>query len=125
MIDRPRLEIPLRLAMRGTGMAWRIASFVIVAVIVAACASTSSESEPGRAVMSSHKGWAIRVTPSFSHRSNRWRARTVVWPPDRNYQTQPGIMLRFSETASDQNAVVQAALQAARQYIEASQTEHQ
>lgn len=125
MIHRSDVRVPLRAAMRGTGAIPRLASVVIAAVILAACASASPESEAGRAVLSNHKGWTIRVTPLFSHGSNRWRARTVVWPPERNAQTQPGIQLRFSETAWDQKAVVQAALQAARQYIDASQTEHQ
>ena len=61
----------------------------------------------------------------FSDATNRWRARAEVWPPERSHETSPGILLRFSESASGQKAVVQAALEAARQYIDASQSQHQ
>ena len=74
--------------------------------------------------MGQHNGWTIRVTPSFSYTANRWRARAEVWPPDRNHQIHAGIGVRFSEEAWDQKVVVDAALAAARRYIDASRSEH-
>lgn len=90
---------------------------MLAVVTLAGCASGTRQAERGRIVMSEHRGWTIRITPSFSHGVNRWRARAEVWPP--------GILLRFNDTAWDQSAVVQSALQAARRYIDASHTEPQ
>jgi hypothetical protein len=103
----------------------RLVYLVIAAVILAGCGGRSGQTEPARAVMSNHKNWTIRVTPIFSYATNRWRARAEVWPPERRHETSPGILLRFSDTAWDQKAVVQAAFQAAREYIDASQSQHQ
>ena len=103
----------------------RLVYLVIAAVILAGCGGRARQTEPARTVMSNHKGWTIRVTPLFSDATNRWRARAEVWPPERSHETSPGILLRFSDSASGQKAVVQAALEAARQYIDASQSQHQ
>ena len=103
----------------------RLVCLVIATIILTGCGGRSRQTEPARAVMSNHKGWTIQVTPMFSHVTDRWRARAEVWPPERSHQTSPGILLRFSDSASDQKAIVQAALQAARQYIDASQSQHQ
>jgi hypothetical protein len=103
----------------------RLVYLVIAAVILAGCGGRARQTEPARAVMSNHNGWTIRVTPLFSDATNRWRARAEVWPPERSHETSPGILLRFSDTARDQKAVVQSALQAARQYIDASLSQHQ
>jgi hypothetical protein len=74
--------------------------------------------------MSTHNGWNIRVTPAFSHETNRWRAGVEVWPPDRNPEVHPGILVHFTETAWDQRAVVRAAFDAARRYIDASRPQY-
>lgn len=103
----------------------RLVYLVIAAVILAGCGGRSRQTEPARAVMGNHKDWTIRVTPTFSYATNLWRARAEVWPPERSHETSPGILLRFSDTARDQKTIVQSALQAARQYIDASLSQHQ
>jgi hypothetical protein len=101
----------------------RLGCWALAVAFLAACASTDRSTEPAP-VLRQHSGWTIRVTPSFRYSVNRWRARVDVWPPDRDYRTQAGINVRFSEEAWDQKVVVQSALAAAQRYIDASQTQH-
>lgn len=102
----------------------RLMGLVLVAVMLASCGGATPKTEHARVLMSGHNGWNMRVTPTFSHSTNHWRAGVEVWPPDRNYQIHPGIIVHFTETAWDQRVVVQAAFDAARRYIDASRAQH-
>ena len=97
---------------------------VVSAVVLAGCGGATSTTERARPLTGVHDGWNIRVTPAFSPDTDRWRAGVEVWPPDRNPQVHPGIVVHFGETASDQRTVVRAAFDAARRYIDASRPQH-
>jgi hypothetical protein len=101
----------------------RLTCLALAAVVLASCASATPQSEPVRVVMSEHQGWTIRVTPSPTRTGRRWRARVEVWPPDRHHERYSGIRLHFTESASQQSAVVQSAITEARRYIDASRTQ--
>jgi hypothetical protein len=88
---------------------------VSIAVLVLAVACTTTRARGGPVVMSQHNGWTIRVSPLLT---DRWRARVQVWPPDVNPQAHGGINLRFDESATDEESIVQSAIAAARRYIE-------
>jgi hypothetical protein len=84
-------DIVVRLA-TGTGHDWQtrpvydvsyfrwLFSVVVAVIVLAGCAGTTPRAERVRVVMSEHKAWTTRVTPSFSYGANRWRARAEVWP---------------------------------------------
>ena len=91
-------------------------------------ADTGSAPQPrqGRAVMSEHSGWTMRISPSTSApESGVWRAAVEVWPPGRNPESHSGIQMRFSEVAPDERSIVDSAMRSARRYIDASRTQHQ
>lgn len=98
---------------------------VLAGMVLAGCASTTPRVEVGRVLMSGYQGWTIRVTPLFTEYDRRWRARVEVWPPDRRYETHPGISLRLNDSAPDEKAIVQFALASARRYIDASRPQHE
>jgi hypothetical protein len=75
--------------------------------------------------MNEYKGWSIRATPSFDSSVKRWQARVEVWPPESPPESRPGIRVHFSDGAGERAAVEQAALAAARRYIDASIAVHQ
>jgi len=110
---------------RRAGGVAGVAAMLLVALALTACSSAPSKTEPVRAVLSRYEEWTIRVTPSLSDRTSQWRARVEVWPPERSFQVYPGILVRFTDSASDQKAVVESALEAARRYIDASRSQHQ
>jgi hypothetical protein len=70
-------------------------------------------------VTSQYKGWTIGITPSSSGPAT-WRARLQVWPPEVSPRSHGGIGVGFTESASTENAIVQAALASARRYIDGS-----
>lgn len=110
---------------RRAGGVIGLVAILLVAAALGACSSAPPKTEPVRVALSRYKDWTIRVTPSFSYRTNHWRARAEVWPPDRSYQVHSGILLRFTDSAQDQKVVVDSALEAARRYIDASRPDHQ
>ena len=93
---------------------------LLMVTVVAGCGSSPPLSADQPPVMSEYKGWTIAVTPS--RREDVWRAGVRVWPPEVRPETHPGINVRFSGASTTRNAVEQAAMAAARQYIEASVT---
>jgi hypothetical protein len=99
----------------------RLVCAAIVVTLLTACTTTGPSARTGRVVMSQHNGWAIRITPSLS---DRWRARVQVWPPEVRPETHGGISVNFTESASTENAIVQAATASARRYIDASRSAH-
>jgi hypothetical protein len=87
---------------------------------------TAPDPRQGRTVVSEHKGWTVRITPSvIAADTPVWRAGVAVWPPDRDPQRQSGIQVRFTDVASDEDTIVQSALRSARHYIDASRTRHE
>jgi len=71
--------------------------------------------------ISQYKRWTIRVTPSVVQMSPAlWTAHVRVWPPEVLPQAHPGIELTFDRTATNRQAIEQAATAAARAYIDAS-----
>jgi len=92
---------------------------VLIVAIVAGC----GRSGPPRALdqppaVSEYKGWTIAVLPSRIQ--DLWSARVRVWPPEVRPEGHPGINVRFSGASTNRNAVEQAAMAVARQYIDAS-----
>lgn len=102
-----------------SALAARFVCAVVAAALLAACASTPPPARSGRVVMSQHQRWTIRIVPTMT---DRWRARVQVWPPEVSPQTSGGINLHFTESASTESAVVQAATASARRYIDASRS---
>jgi hypothetical protein len=99
----------------------RVTVMLALAVVVAACSSSRPRPVELAPVMSEYKGWNIGVTPSVVYGSaNLWRARIRVWPPEVRPETHPGINVQFSGTATNRQALEQAATAAAREYIDAS-----
>jgi hypothetical protein len=105
------------------GAAWTVAStpyaavclgFVLLAL--AGCASNGVSTRTGREVQSQYRDWTIAITP-FS-RDAAWRARVDISPSGRSGESQRRIRLHFTESAATEQAVVAAALQAARHHID-------
>jgi hypothetical protein len=99
----------------------RLLSVALAAVILSGC-GTASQARAGRPVTSQYHGWTIAVTPSSSDRG-AWRARVRAWPKDVDPQSHGGIMLRFTESATSEPAIVAAAMAFARQYVDGSTLE--
>jgi hypothetical protein len=95
----------------------RLAWAVTAAVLISACASGTSPARTGRVVTSQYNGWTIRISPMLT---DRWRARVQVWPPEVTPETHGGINPYFSESAATESAIVQAATESARRYVDAS-----
>lgn len=84
------------------------------------------EPEARRTVTAEHSGWMVQITPSApAADAQEWRAGVTVWPPGRSPERHGGIRLQFTEVAADQAGIVEAAMSAARRYIDASRTQHQ
>jgi hypothetical protein len=96
---------------------------VLTVLALAACGSTRPAPVTGRPVMSQHQEWTIRITPWSTEPGKRLRARVEVWPPDRSPQTHSGILVHFTESRPDEPAIVKAALESARRYIDASRSD--
>jgi hypothetical protein len=93
--------------------------FVLIAILLNGCGGVTSPRPAARSVVTEYKAWTIRVTPSSV--GNQFRARVHVWPPEVSPERHGGINLSFGESAASEPAIVQAALGAARRYIDASQ----
>jgi hypothetical protein len=99
------------------------ALIVLMAILLNGCGGgVTTPRSAQRPVVTEYKNWAIRVTPSSV--GNQWRARIQIWPPEVRPENHGGINLSFVESASSESAIVQAALGAARRYIDASQPVH-
>lgn len=103
----------------GRPAAIGLISLLLAMAVLGGCASTASRARAGRAVTSQYNGWTIGITPSAIDRAT-WRARLQVWPPEVRPQSHGGIDLDFTESASTESAIVQAAIASARRYIDAS-----
>jgi hypothetical protein len=97
----------------------RLVCVAIAAALLTTCATSAPTSRSGRVVMSQYNRWTIRIAPSMT---DRWRARVQVWPPEVTPETNGGINLHFTESASTETAIVQAATAKARSYIDASRS---
>jgi hypothetical protein len=98
------------------------ALIVLMAILLSGCGGETTPRSAQRPVMTEYKNWAIMVRPSSV--GNQWRARIQIWPPEVRPESHGGINLSFVESASSESAIVQAALGAARRYIDASQPVH-
>jgi hypothetical protein len=105
------------------------ASFVLAlaaTVATAGCGTRTFRATSPRVVASEYQGWTIRVVPTLeSNHSNSWRAAVRVWPPDRPADTFPGINVHYSAIEADEATVVRGATDAAKRYIDASQSQSQ
>lgn len=111
--------------MTGSRLLSLAGAAALLAFVAAGCGTGAPASTaPARPVMSKYRGWSISVTPALIRDTNRWRARVEVWPPERRPDTYPGVLVHFSETATDRTAVEQAATAAARRHIDASEPVH-
>ena len=107
---------------RMTPAAWwyPVAAVAAVVLLIAACSTTTTPAaRSGRVVTSQYNSWTMRISPSLT---DRWRARVQVWPPEVRPETHGGINLYFTESASTESAIVQAATAFGRRYIDASRS---
>ena len=86
-------------------------------LVVTACASSERSQKAGRVVVGEHREWLYTIAPS-SRGMGRWRATVDISPKGRTGEAQRQIRLHFTESASSEQAIVQAATQAARRHID-------
>lgn len=96
----------------------RLLSVALAVAVVSGC-GTASQARAGRPVTSQYRGWTIAVAPSSSD-GGAWRARVRAWPKEVDPRSHGGIMLRFTESATSEPAIVAAALAFARSYVDGS-----
>jgi hypothetical protein len=71
-------------------------------------------------VMSEYSGWTIRIRPVLVEPGWQWGALVDVWPPEQRRSLGPGAIVEFPDRALQQGAILGAAIETARRYIEKS-----
>ncbi|HEY7516967.1 MAG TPA: hypothetical protein VIE36_01660 [Methylomirabilota bacterium] len=118
--DRPSPECVVGRAVRTVMRTDRTVAWILclwAALLVTGCASSERTQKTGRVVVEEYRDWTINITP-VSSAETRWRARVDISPKGRTAEAQRRIRLHFTESASSEQAIVAAAMQAARSHID-------
>jgi hypothetical protein len=71
-------------------------------------------------VMSEYSGWTIRIRPVLVESGAHWGALVDVWPPEERKSIGQGTVVEFPDRRLQQSAILGAAIETARRYIEKS-----